>query len=92
MMDKGDPSSPKLYTKLRLWEFPDQYVIEPTDGSSASCLAISRVDASMHLIGLSSIISAFSSFHIILLFQLFFLCKLYATCMYVYPLFHFYVS
>ncbi|KAL8124104.1 phosphoinositide phosphatase SAC6-like [Apium graveolens] len=53
MMDKGDISSsttlPKLYTKLRLWEFPDQYVIEPTDGSSGSCLSISRVDGSMHL-------------------------------------------
>ena len=49
----ADPSH-KLYTKLRLWEFPDQYVIEPTDGSSGSCLAISRVDGSMNMIGFGS--------------------------------------
>ena len=36
---------------MRLWEFPDQYVVEPTDGSSGSCLAISRVDGSINLIG-----------------------------------------
>ncbi|KAG8373602.1 hypothetical protein BUALT_Bualt11G0041400 [Buddleja alternifolia] len=40
----------KLYNKMRLWEFPDQYVVEPTDGSSASFLAISRLDGSMNLI------------------------------------------
>ncbi|CAH8281143.1 unnamed protein product [Arabidopsis lyrata] len=40
----------KLHSGLRLWEFPDQYVIEPTDGSSASCLDISRLDGSMKLI------------------------------------------
>lgn len=44
--------SQKLYTRMRLWEFPDQYVIEPTDGSSGPCLAINRVDASMNLLGL----------------------------------------
>ncbi|PWA43314.1 Synaptojanin [Artemisia annua] len=32
--------SQKLYTRMRLWEFPDQYIVEPTDGSSGSCLAI----------------------------------------------------
>ncbi|WZZ26699.1 hypothetical protein YC2023_010100 [Brassica napus] len=38
----------KLHSRLRLWEFPDQYVIEPADdGSGAPCLDISRVDASM---------------------------------------------
>jgi len=41
----------KIHSGLRLWEFPDQYVIEPTDGSSASCLDISRLDGSMKLIG-----------------------------------------
>ncbi|XP_011079160.1 phosphoinositide phosphatase SAC6 [Sesamum indicum] len=46
MMDKADPAQ-KLYNKMRLWEFPDQYVVEPTDGSSASFLAISRLDGSM---------------------------------------------
>ncbi|KAK4710092.1 hypothetical protein R3W88_004605 [Solanum pinnatisectum] len=48
-MEKGD-SSQKLYKRMRLWEFPDQYVVEPTDGSSGSCLEISRVDGSMKLI------------------------------------------
>ncbi|KAL9832018.1 Phosphoinositide phosphatase SAC7 [Arabidopsis thaliana] len=41
----------KLHSRLRLWEFPDQYIIEPADGSGSSCLDISRVDASMKLIG-----------------------------------------
>ncbi|KAL1217083.1 Phosphoinositide phosphatase SAC6 [Cardamine amara subsp. amara] len=40
----------KLHSGLRLWEFPDQYVIEPTDGSGSSCLDISRLDGSMKLI------------------------------------------
>ncbi|KAJ4965675.1 hypothetical protein NE237_017524 [Protea cynaroides] len=48
-MEKVD-SMHKLHTRMRLWEFPDQYVVEPTDGSSGSCLAISRVDGSMNLI------------------------------------------
>ncbi|XVE82399.1 hypothetical protein DITRI_Ditri16bG0001400 [Diplodiscus trichospermus] len=43
-------SCQKLYTRMRLWEFPDEYVIEPNDGSSASSLSVSRVDASMKLI------------------------------------------
>lgn len=50
MMEKAD-SVQKLYTRMRLWEFPEQYVIEPTDGSSGSSLAVSRVDGSMKLIG-----------------------------------------
>ncbi|XP_057804774.1 phosphoinositide phosphatase SAC6-like [Salvia miltiorrhiza] len=49
MTDKIDPVQ-KLYTKMRLWEFPDQYVVEPTDGSSSSLLAVSRLDGSMNLI------------------------------------------
>nr|GMC93339.1 phosphoinositide phosphatase SAC6-like [Ipomoea batatas] len=48
-MEKSN-HEPKLYSKMRLWEFPDQYVIEPSDGSSGSRLAISRTDASMNLI------------------------------------------
>ncbi|KDP43758.1 hypothetical protein JCGZ_22385 [Jatropha curcas] len=43
-------SGQKLYTRMRLWEFPDQYVIEPTDGSSGSPLAVTRADGSMKLI------------------------------------------
>lgn len=50
MMVKAD-SEQKLYTRMRLWEFPDQYIVEPTNGSSGSCLAISREDGSMKLIG-----------------------------------------
>ncbi|KAM7523974.1 hypothetical protein LguiA_013876 [Lonicera macranthoides] len=49
MMEKADPTQ-KLHTRMRLWEFPDQYVVEPTDGSSGSCLAISRLDGSMKLV------------------------------------------
>nr|KJB17505.1 hypothetical protein B456_003G002700 [Gossypium raimondii] len=49
MMERAE-SCQKLYTRLRLWEFPDEYVIEPTDGSSASSLKINRADASMKLI------------------------------------------
>lgn len=49
MMAKAD-SEQKLYTRMRLWEFPDQYIVEPTNGSSGSCLAISREDGSMKLI------------------------------------------
>ncbi|XP_024992854.1 phosphoinositide phosphatase SAC6 [Cynara cardunculus var. scolymus] len=49
MMVKALPSQ-KLYTRMRLWEFPDQYIVEPTDGSSGSCLAVSRVNGSMTLV------------------------------------------
>ncbi|KAL0847738.1 hypothetical protein Bca101_020985 [Brassica carinata] len=49
-MEAGDSRKNKLHSRLRLWEFPDQYVIEPADGSGAPCLDISRVDASMKLI------------------------------------------
>ncbi|KAL6582765.1 GTPase activating protein (GAP) for Rho1p [Orobanche minor] len=48
MMEKADPTQ-KLYNRMRLREFPDQYVLEPSDGSSAPFLAISRVDGSMNL-------------------------------------------
>ncbi|GMP49294.1 hypothetical protein CsSME_00016324 [Camellia sinensis var. sinensis] len=41
-MEKADPSQ-RLYTRMRLWEFLDQYVIEATDVSAGSCLAISRM-------------------------------------------------
>ncbi|KAF3563648.1 hypothetical protein DY000_02011844, partial [Brassica cretica] len=44
------PLKHRLHSGLRLWEFPDQYVIEPTDGSAAPCLDISRLDGSMKLI------------------------------------------
>ncbi|KAJ0453106.1 putative phosphatidylinositol-3,4-bisphosphate 4-phosphatase [Helianthus annuus] len=49
MLAKADPSQ-KLYTRMRLWEFSDQYVVEPSDGSSGSCLAISRVNGNMTLL------------------------------------------
>ncbi|XAR58045.1 Phosphatidylinositol-3,4-bisphosphate 4-phosphatase [Bertholletia excelsa] len=47
-MEKAD-SAQKLYTRMRLWEFPDIYVIEPINGSAGSYLSISRVDGSMNL-------------------------------------------
>lgn len=65
MMDKADPAQ-KLYNKMRLWEFPDQFVVEPTDGSSSSSLAISRLDGSMKLIGNSLTFSLFFVIWIIL--------------------------
>lgn len=49
MMERAE-SGKKLYTRMRLWEFPDQYVVEPTDGSRGSSLAINRADGSMNLI------------------------------------------
>ncbi|KAK4791403.1 hypothetical protein SAY86_031816 [Trapa natans] len=49
MMEKAD-SGQKLYTRMRLWEFPDQYIVEPTDGSNSSLLAISRSDGTLNLI------------------------------------------
>ncbi|KAM7260053.1 hypothetical protein ACFE04_015794 [Oxalis oulophora] len=48
-MERAEPGQ-KLYTKMRLWEFPDEYVIEPTDGSPGSSLSISRLDGSVKLI------------------------------------------
>ncbi|KAL4186473.1 hypothetical protein AMTRI_Chr09g14310 [Amborella trichopoda] len=49
-MEKVD-SDRRLYTRMRLWEHPDQYVIEPADGPFDSFLAISRVDGSLNMIG-----------------------------------------
>ncbi|KAI3712783.1 hypothetical protein L1987_71348 [Smallanthus sonchifolius] len=48
MMEKTDRSG-KLYSRMRLWELPDQYVAEPIDGSSGSCLAVNR-DGSITLL------------------------------------------
>ncbi|XP_047337473.1 phosphoinositide phosphatase SAC7-like isoform X3 [Impatiens glandulifera] len=49
VMEKADTAK-KLYTWMRLWDFPDQYIVEPTDGSGGSILQVSRVDGSMKLI------------------------------------------
>lgn len=41
-----------LCSRIRLWELPDQYVFEPTDAASSSrCLAISRVNGEITLLG-----------------------------------------
>ncbi|CAH1413723.1 unnamed protein product [Lactuca virosa] len=48
MMEKTDHAR-KLYKRMRLWELPDQYVAEPIDGSSGSCLVVKR-DGSMTLV------------------------------------------
>ncbi|GMJ08800.1 ROOT HAIR DEFECTIVE 4, SUPPRESSOR OF ACTIN 7 [Hibiscus trionum] len=49
MKDKAEPFQ-KLCTRMLLWEFPDEFVIQPTDGSSASAFSICLVDASLKLI------------------------------------------
>ncbi|CAL9782681.1 unnamed protein product [Musa acuminata subsp. burmannicoides] len=48
--DKRD-SEKKLHTRLRLWQFPDKYILEPIDGFADSYLSISRADGSINLIG-----------------------------------------
>ncbi|KAG6515697.1 hypothetical protein ZIOFF_026126 [Zingiber officinale] len=47
--DKGDHGK-MLYTRLRLWQFTDKYILEPIDVSSDSYLSISRTDGSSSLI------------------------------------------
>ncbi|RLM58764.1 phosphoinositide phosphatase SAC7-like [Panicum miliaceum] len=42
--------SPKLHTRLRLWEFADRYVFEPVDGLADLLLSVSQVNGSMNLI------------------------------------------
>ncbi|CAO2144014.1 unnamed protein product [Urochloa humidicola] len=42
--------SPKLHTRLRLWEFADRYVFEPVDGLADLLLSVSRVNGSMNLV------------------------------------------
>ncbi|XP_068646601.1 phosphoinositide phosphatase SAC6-like [Aristolochia californica] len=49
-MDNVD-SRQRLCERMRLWEMPDQYVIEPTDGISHSFLTISHVDGSIKQTG-----------------------------------------
>ncbi|GJW77329.1 phosphoinositide phosphatase SAC6-like protein [Tanacetum coccineum] len=49
MLKKADPSE-KLYTRMRLWELNESYVVEPTDGSSGSCLSVSRLNGSISLL------------------------------------------
>ena len=34
--------TPKLCTRMRLWELPDQYILEPTDSFSTKFLSIDR--------------------------------------------------
>ncbi|CAL9094918.1 unnamed protein product [Musa textilis] len=58
--NKGTPEK-KLYTRLRLWQFPDKYVLEPIDGTAESFLSISRFDGSINLIGELSKCSATES-------------------------------
>ncbi|PNT63698.1 hypothetical protein BRADI_4g20110v3 [Brachypodium distachyon] len=42
--------SPKLHTRLRLWEFADHYVFEPVDGLADLYLSVSRPKGSMNLV------------------------------------------
>lgn len=48
MMEKYDPTQ-KLYNRMRLWEFPDQYILEPTDGSFSPFLAVNRFNGTLNL-------------------------------------------
>lgn len=52
-MDDNEKSNAdkKLYTRMRLWEFVDKYIVEPVDSSADSYLSISRSDGSLALIG-----------------------------------------
>ncbi|XP_039789980.1 phosphoinositide phosphatase SAC7-like isoform X4 [Panicum virgatum] len=45
----GSPSS-KLHTRLRLWEFPDCYILEPIDGLADLFLSVSRANGTMNLV------------------------------------------
>ncbi|OAY65446.1 Phosphoinositide phosphatase SAC7 [Ananas comosus] len=52
MDENGNATTPKkLHTRLRLWEYPEKYILEPVDGLADSYLSISRADGSMKLIG-----------------------------------------
>ncbi|KAM0899244.1 hypothetical protein ACQ4PT_021412 [Festuca glaucescens] len=42
--------SPKLHTRLRLWEFADRYLFEPVDGLADLFLSVSRTNGSMNLV------------------------------------------
>uniref|UniRef100_A0A0E0MEY1 SAC domain-containing protein n=1 Tax=Oryza punctata TaxID=4537 RepID=A0A0E0MEY1_ORYPU len=42
--------SPKLHTRLRLWEFADRYVFEPVDGLADLFLSVDRSNGSMSLV------------------------------------------
>jgi phosphatidylinositol 4-phosphatase len=42
-------SSPKLHTRLRLWEFADCYVFEPV-GLNDLLLSVNRINGSMNLV------------------------------------------
>ncbi|KMZ76273.1 Phosphoinositide phosphatase SAC6 [Zostera marina] len=41
----------KIHSKLRLWDYPDQYIVETTDGTSGVYLAISRLDGALSFVG-----------------------------------------
>jgi hypothetical protein len=40
-----------LCTRMRLWELPDQYVLEPTDSISRQLLAIDRSNGNLSTLG-----------------------------------------
>ncbi|WVZ75327.1 hypothetical protein U9M48_023394 [Paspalum notatum var. saurae] len=42
--------SPKLHTRLRLWEFADRYMFEPVDGLADMLLSVNRANGSMNLV------------------------------------------
>ncbi|KAJ1279237.1 hypothetical protein BS78_04G139900 [Paspalum vaginatum] len=42
--------SPKLHTRLRLWEFADRYMFEPVDSLADLLLSVNRANGSMNLV------------------------------------------
>ncbi|KAK3119992.1 hypothetical protein QOZ80_9AG0679140 [Eleusine coracana subsp. coracana] len=42
--------SPKLHTRLRLWEYADRYIFEPVDGLADLYLSINRTNGLMNLV------------------------------------------
>lgn len=69
-MEKADPTAVhKVYNRMRLWEFSDQYLVEPTDGSSAPFLSVSRYNASFNLIGTFTLYPLPSTFSLYLAHQ-----------------------
>ncbi|KAL6662182.1 hypothetical protein ACP70R_000041 [Stipagrostis hirtigluma subsp. patula] len=42
--------SPKLHTRLRLWEFADRYLFEPADGLADLYLSVNRTNGAMSLV------------------------------------------
>ncbi|KAE8671451.1 Phosphoinositide phosphatase SAC7 [Hibiscus syriacus] len=58
MMERAE-SCQKLYTRLRFWEFPDEYVIEPTDDAIPECSAVRgpKIQAIFGVVGMLKLVA-----------------------------------